>query len=104
MSAVALRLGMYVSHPVRAIRGDPVPGEEARLLLRVADGADLDRVADAAREAGATVEDRLAFGTLQVVVDHGDVAAICDLDGLAAVETARTLEMDLDGAGEDVEY
>ncbi|PSP79125.1 hypothetical protein BRC81_06565 [Halobacteriales archaeon QS_1_68_20] len=95
---------MYVSHPVRAIRDDPVPGEEVRLLLRVDEDADPDRVADAASDAGATGEDRLEFGTLRIRVAHEDVTAVCELEGLAAVETARTLEMDLDGAGEDVEY
>lgn len=104
MSAHVQPASMYVSRPVRAIREDPAPGETVRLLLRVADGADPEAVAAAAREAGATVEGDLGFGTLAVAADQADVGALCALDGLDAVETARTLEMDLDGAGEDVEY
>lgn len=95
---------MYVSRPIRAIREDPIPGEEVRLLLRVPDEADPESIAETARQAGATVVEQLDFGDLGVTVAHEDVAAICDLDGLDAVETARTLEMDLDGAGEDVVY
>lgn len=94
----------YVSRPVRRVREEPVPGEDARLLLRVADGGDPERVAEAAREAGGEVLADRGFGTLEVEVDHQDVDGICEIDGLDAVETVGTLEMDLDGAGEDVEY
>lgn len=49
------------------------------------------------------VEDR-GLGALAVRVPQAAVADVCDLEGLAAVETTNTLAMDLDGAGEDVEY
>lgn len=95
---------MYVSRPVRAIRDDPVPGETVTLLLRLTDDAGPGAVAAAVREAGGTVERELRFGDLEVTVDHEAVAAVCDLDGLEAVETDSVHAIDLDGAGEDVDY
>lgn len=95
---------MYVSRPVRAIRDDPAPGESVTLLLRLADDADPGAVAAAVREVGGAVERELRFGDLAVTVDHEAVAEVCDLDGLEAVETDSVHEMDLDGAGEDVDY
>lgn len=71
---------MYVSPAVRSIRDDPV--EKATDL--------------------GTVESELPFETLAVIVPHERVADVCDLDGVATVETANTLGIDLDGAGEDV--
>ena len=73
----------YVSHPVRAIRDDPVAGESVTLLLRVEDGAALDEVAAAVRELGGTVEAELEFETLAVTVDQAAVADVVkqDLDG-----------------------
>lgn len=92
----------YVSHPVRHVRDDPVEGETVDLLVRT-DDADVEQVADALRDLGARdVEDR-GLGALSATVPQPAVAAVCDLDGLDAVETTNTLEMDLDGAGEDVD-
>lgn len=95
---------VYVSRPVRHVRDEPRPGETITLLVRAADEGSTDEVADAVRELGGTVEAALEFDSLVVTVAHGDVAALCALDGLAAVETTDTLAMDLDGAGEDVVY
>lgn len=94
----------YVSHPVRRVRDDPVEGETVDLLVRLADDADPERVAAALRELGGeSVEDR-GLGALSATIPQPAVAAVCDLDALDAVETTNTLAMDLDGAGEDVEY
>lgn len=74
-----------------------------------ADGApeaarDVAAVAGALRELGATdVEDR-GLGALTATVPQPAVAAVCEFDGLASVETTDSLAMHLDGAGEDVEY
>lgn len=92
----------YVSRPVRHVRDDPVPGETIRLLLRLAEGADEAAVAERVREAGGTVEASLAFDTLAVAVDHEQVADVCALDGLSAVETENTVRLDAGDAGEDV--
>lgn len=94
----------YVSHPVRHVRDDPDEGETIDLVVRVGDEADPGRVASALREAGGESVEERGFGALLVRVPQPAVADVCDLDGLESVETADTLAMDLDGAGEDVEY
>lgn len=94
----------YVSRPVRHLREEPVPGEDAGLLLRTTDETDTDEVAETVREFGGEVVADRGFGTLEVEVDQEDVESVCEIDGLEAVETTDTLTIDLDGAGEDVEY
>lgn len=94
----------YVSHPVRHVRDDPVDGETIDLLLRIADDANQEHVATAVSDVGGEVLADLEFDTLEVTVPQPAVAEVCDLDGLEAVETVNTLALDLDGAGEDVEY
>jgi hypothetical protein len=93
----------YVSRPVQHVRDDPDPGAETTLVLRVAEAADRDAVAARAREVGATVERELPFDALAVTVDEAKVGAVCELDGLEAVETANTLDVGAGDAGEDVE-
>lgn len=93
----------YVSRPVRPVRDDPTDGETVRLLLRVADDAAVDDVADAVESLGGTVESELAFETLVVTVGEPQVAALCELDGLEAVETDGPLGVDAGDAGEDVD-
>lgn len=92
---------MYVSPAVRTIRDDPVEGETVTLLLETTVEGDVDDLAAAVSELG-TVEAELAFETLAVSVPHERVADVCDLPGIATVETANTLGIDPDGAGEDV--
>jgi len=93
---------MYVSPAVRSIRDDPIEGEAVSLLVEAADEASVEGLADRLESAGAAVEEELEFRTLRVAVAHGDVSAVCDCEGIAAVETANTLVLDPDGAGEDV--
>lgn len=93
---------MYVSPAVRTIREDPIEGEEVTLLVEAADEVSLSDLAERLEAAGATVEEELEFRTLRVAVAHEDVGAVCDCEGVAVVETANTLTMDPDGAGEDV--
>ena len=92
----------YLTHPVRRLREDPADGETVTLLVRADDGVDLDRLADRLAAHGS-VEDRLRFATVKVIVPQAAVDAVCALDGIAAIETANTLALDPDGAGEDVE-
>lgn len=92
----------YLSHPVRRIREDPIAGETVGLLVSADEDADLDALADRLAEVG-TVEERLRFRTVKVTVDHGAVDAVCELSGVATVETVNTLAIDADGAGEDVD-
>lgn len=93
----------YVSRPVRHLRDRPVPGETARLVLRVADDADVEAVADRVRTLGGDVEGGLAFDALLVAVEQEAVDDVCRVDGLGAVETARTIDATAGDAGEDVE-
>ncbi|QLH84679.1 hypothetical protein [Halosimplex pelagicum] len=96
---------MYLSPAVRTIRDGPVEGESVTLLLEVADDATTDEVAAAAEAAGGTVEAELQFRTLKATVPHERVGAVCEVDGVAHIETGNTLGIDPDGAegaGEDV--
>ncbi|MDG5776086.1 hypothetical protein QA599_06515 [Haloarculaceae archaeon H-GB1-1] len=95
---------MYLSHPVRRIRDDPIEGESVTLLLDVdEDATSLSAVASAVEEF-ATVDREREFGTLEVSLPQERVGDLCALDGIDAIETAATIEMDPDGAGEDVEF
>ncbi|WP_226011402.1 hypothetical protein [Halomicrobium salinisoli] len=94
---------MYVSRAVETIREDPVPGERVALVLETDDDADPDAVAAAAEGAGADVERRLQFGDLEVSVDQEAVGAVCEIDGLAAVQTADAIGIHPDEAEEDVD-
>lgn len=100
---------MYVSPAVRSIVEDPIDGESVTLLIEVADdyeaeGDPVEAVANAIEAAGGVVEDRRRFGTLVVEVAHERVDGICDVEGIAVVETDNAVTIDPDGAGEDVEY
>lgn len=94
----------YLTHPVRRIREDPVEGETVTLLVTAEgeDDAAADHLADRLADLG-TVEERLRFGTVKATVPHEAVDEACDLPGVEAVETANTLAIDPDGAGEDVD-
>lgn len=94
----------YVSRPVRHLRENPLPGEDVALLLRVDDGTEPEDLAERVRKHGGDVLADRGFGTLEVEVAQERVDAICGIDGIEAVETTDTLTIDLDGAGEDVEY
>ncbi|MDS0220267.1 hypothetical protein NDI54_02760 [Haloarcula sp. S1AR25-5A] len=78
---------MYVSRAVESLRDDPIEGEPVELVLETADGADPESVAAAAATAGATVERRLQFDDLLVSTTQDEIDALCDLDGLAAIQT-----------------
>jgi hypothetical protein len=92
---------MYVSPAVRSIRDDPIEGERVTLLLETSADGDVDALAEEVADLGI-VEAELAFETLAVTVSQERVAEVCNLDGIATVETANTLGIDPDGAGEDV--
>jgi len=92
---------MYVSPAVRSIRDDPVAGESVTLLVEADGDRDTDVLAGAIADLG-TVEAELEFDTLRVTVPQERVGAVCKLDGITTVQTADTLTMGADGAGEDV--
>jgi len=79
---------MYVSRAVESLRADPIEGEPVELLLETAEDADPERVA-AAAAAGATVERHLQFDDLLVSTTQDEIDALCELDGLTAVQTGN---------------
>jgi hypothetical protein len=89
---------MYLSHPVRRVRDDPVEGESVTLLVRAADEDGVEDLAERLADLG-TVENRLRFATVKVTVPQPAVAAVCELPGIEAIETAKTLAMDAAGGG-----
>jgi hypothetical protein len=94
---------MYVSRTVQSIRDDPIDDETVALVLEPDDDTDPEAVAEAAEDAGATIERELQFGDLQVSVPQEQVDAICGIDGLAAVQTADAIGIHPDEAEEDVD-
>jgi hypothetical protein len=96
---------MYVSPAVRSIAEDPIDGEAVTLLVEVDDDYEpgADAVADRIEALDGSVEDRRRFGTLVVSIAQTSVDEVCDLDGLAVVETDNAVTIGSDGAGEDIE-
>ena len=90
------------------MREDPSEGEEITVIARVAaqgpDGG-VGEVTDEAIEgvveeidhAGATVEDRLRFGTLRVRVTQERIDDLCTIPDLASIETDNVLGLGGDG-------
>jgi hypothetical protein len=94
------------------MREDPVEGEEVTVIVRVAaQGPDggvgevtddaIERVADEITEVGATVEDRLEFGTLRVRLAQDQIDDLCAVDDIASIETDNTIGLTGD-SGEDL--
>jgi hypothetical protein len=96
---------MYVSRAVESIRADPIEGESVGLVLEPAPDADPETVADAATDAGATVDRRLQFDDLAVTAPQTAVDELCAIDGLAAVQTTDAIAITHeDASDEDVEF
>lgn len=93
----------YVSHTVRSLRRDPIPGETIRLVLTVAeddtteaatDDAESSReVAEAVESLGGEVVRDLQFDRLLVEVEQTDIDAVCSLEGVTSVETDAVLDL-----------
>ena len=100
---------MYLSPVVRTLRDDPIPDEEVTLLLSLAaDQTDGTAAVESAIEetvdaVGGTVEARLQFETIAVRVPHEGIPAICDVEGIEAVETDETIGIATGDAGEDLD-
>ncbi|WP_117594692.1 hypothetical protein [Haloprofundus halophilus] len=87
---------MYLSHPVRRMRDDPIDGEEVTLVVELDGGADRDAFESTVREAGGTVERDLQFRAVLVRVPESAVTSLCELDDLARIETGETLSLGVD--------
>jgi hypothetical protein len=92
---------MYVSPAVRSIRADPIAGETVGLLVEATDEDALADLREDLADLGSLERER-EFQTLEVTVAHERVADVCELSGVATVETVSMLGIDADGAGEDV--
>jgi hypothetical protein len=91
---------MYLSHPVRRMREDPIEGADVRLVVAATDEGKVPALESELSEVGESVE-RLPYGSLEVTVAEADVSAVCDLDGIESIETADTVGIGGD-AGEDI--
>lgn len=89
---------MYLSHAVRTIRDDPVPGESIDLVV-TRDGEASAALGDAISALGGTVVADLQFDALHVQVPQTAVADLCGLDGIERIETAETLRLVDEDAG-----
>lgn len=93
---------MYLSHPVRRMREDPIEGEEVVLIVTSTseDEAALDSLELALDAVGGTVEKRLQFGSIRVRVPQELLDDLCELDGIDSIKTENAVGYDGD-AGED---
>lgn len=86
---------MYLSHPVRRMCDDPGEGEVA--LVIELDSPDAEEpLRETVDDAGGAVEAALEFDCWQVRVPETALPALCDLDGVARIETTATLELGVD--------
>ena len=94
---------MYLSHPVRRMRDDPIDGEPVVLIVTAESDDDsvVDDLAERIESAGGTVADRLQFGALRVETTEERVTHFCDVDGVETIETEHVVGIGGD-AGEDI--
>jgi hypothetical protein len=91
---------MYLSHPVRRMRDEPIDGADVRLVVTAADEDQIPRLESELAAVGENVE-RLPYGSLEVTVAEADVTAVCDLGGIESIETTDAVGIGGD-AGEDI--
>jgi hypothetical protein len=94
---------MHVSRAVASLREDPIEGETVSLVFETAPGADLDSVRAHLEAAGATVERELQFDDLLATVAHEDIATVCRVSGVDAVQTADAIGIHPDEAEADID-
>mgnify|MGYP000347198287 CR=1 FL=1 len=92
---------MYLSHPVRRMREDPVEGERVTLVVTAASERSVEDLETAIEDTGVRVTKRLQFGALRVELVQERIDDLCALGGIESVETANTVGVGGD-AGEDV--
>ena len=81
---------MYLSHPVRRMRDDPISEETVTLVVTCESGR-VDAVAEAIEACGASVVTHLEFDALRVETTEKLVAEICGLQGIESVETGNAI-------------
>jgi len=86
---------MYLSHPVRRIREDPVAGESIGLVVELEPDADPSAFEERVSEAGGTVDEKLRF-SWRVTVPQESLDDLLSASGLERVETANTISLGLE--------
>ncbi|SFK72847.1 hypothetical protein SAMN04487950_0801 [Halogranum rubrum] len=97
---------LYLSHPVRRIREDPVAGESVSLVVELDDDDRLDELAATVTDLDGSVDRDLGFSAHLVVLPQPAVDDLCELDGVVRIETAETLSLGIepeaaDGVGDE---
>jgi len=92
---------MYLSHPVRRMREDPIRGETVSLVVTGESEKATPELEDAIEDAGASVEKQLQFGALEVTIPQERIDDLCTISGIESIETTNTVGVGGD-AGEDV--
>jgi hypothetical protein len=92
---------MYLSHPVRRMRTEPIPGETVTLVVGLGE-ADRAGLESALEGTEGRVGGELRYGDVVVSGPESVVADVCELDGVERIETANTLGVPLeDEPGDD---
>ncbi|MFB6178477.1 MAG: hypothetical protein ABEI77_01980 [Halorientalis sp.] len=97
---------MYLSPVVRTLRDDPVPDTDVTLLLTIADDSSasaVETIEETVNGVDGSVDDHLQFDTLAVTVPQSEIAALCELDGVAAIETENAIGITPGDAEEDLD-
>lgn len=84
---------MYLSHPVRRMRDDPLPDESVTLVVELADESAREPFLDAVAAYDGTVDRDLQFADLAVRVPESAVADLCEIEGIERIETGNTLDI-----------
>lgn len=84
---------MYLSHPVRRMRDDPLPDEHVTLVIAFEEDGDRQAVADVVAEHDGDIERELQFADWAVRVPETAVAELCEVAGIERIETDNTLRL-----------
>ncbi|SEO27140.1 hypothetical protein SAMN04487948_101447 [Halogranum amylolyticum] len=87
---------MYLSHPVRRIREDPVADESVSLVVELRDDDRDDGLDSTVEELDGSVDRDLDFSAYLVTLPETAVDELCDLDGIERIETADTISFGVD--------
>ncbi|AKU08583.1 PIN domain-containing protein [Haloferax gibbonsii] len=82
---------MYLSHPVRRMRDDPLDDEVAELRVEPADDDARAALETRVESLGGSLERELRFGGVVVSLAESAVTDLCELDGIERIETVDTL-------------
>lgn len=91
---------MYLSHPVRRMRRDPIAGETATLVITLSEEGTPQTITETVADHDGSVERELQFADLAVQVPETAVASVCELPGIERIETTNTLLQTPPGAEE----